>query len=152
MNKRHEFSMNIGLPSILLIFVVLCLISFGVLSLVSANSDRKLSQKILDRSSAYYAACSQAEEMLYETDTKLHSICQMSDDYASYITSVQNVQNSYMFTISDSQALQVELEYILPYSDEEYDNFDDDPMYKIVTWKIINTQEYNYDESLHVIP
>lgn len=152
MNKRREFAMNIGLPSILLIFVVLCLISFGVLSLVSANSDRKLSQKVLDRSSEYYEACNQAEEMLYNVDTQLHDAYNLSDDYSSYIALVQNVQNSYMYTISDSQALQVDLEFIYPSINRKDDSSSNKELYKITTWKIVNTAEYDYDEHLHVIP
>ena len=35
--------MNIGSASILLVFVILCLVSFAVLSIVSANADSKLS-------------------------------------------------------------------------------------------------------------
>ena len=151
MNKKHEFAMNIGLPSILLIFVVLCLISFGVLSLVSANSDRKLSQKILDRSSAYYEACNQAEEMLSDVDEKLHDAYESSDDYSSYMTLVQNIQTSYTFTISDSQDLQVILDFIYPSADNNNNSHNND-LYKIRTWKVINTAEYDYDEHLNVIP
>ena len=152
MNKRHEFSINIGLPSILLIFVVLCLISFGVLSIVSANSDRKLSQKILDRSVKYYEACNQAEETLYDVDTKLHDAYNLSNDYSSYISLVQNIQSSYTYTISDSQALQVELEFIYPSADKNNAKFSSEELYKITTWKIVNTTEYDYDEHLNVIP
>ena len=64
MQNKKYFSINIGLPSILLIFVILCLISFGILSLVSANSDLKLSKKVLARTTNYYATCNKAEEML----------------------------------------------------------------------------------------
>ena len=45
MDKKKSFPMNIGLSSILLIFVVLCLVSFSILSIVSANADKKLSLK-----------------------------------------------------------------------------------------------------------
>ena len=41
--KKKKFSMNIGSASILLVFVILCLVSFAVLSIVSANADSKLS-------------------------------------------------------------------------------------------------------------
>ena len=40
MDKKKNFPMNIGLSSILLIFVVLCLVSFSILSIVSANADK----------------------------------------------------------------------------------------------------------------
>lgn len=38
-SKKKQFGMNIGSASILLVFVILCLVSFAVLSIVSANAD-----------------------------------------------------------------------------------------------------------------
>ena len=60
--------MNIGSASILLVFVILCLVSFAVLSIVSANADSKLSARVLERTTAYYAACNQAEQSLAGMD------------------------------------------------------------------------------------
>ena len=56
-SKKKQFGMNIGSASILLVFVILCLVSFAVLSIVSANADSKLSARVLERTTAYYAAC-----------------------------------------------------------------------------------------------
>ena len=47
-----SFSSGIGSSSLLVIFVILCLVSFATLSIVSANADYKLSKKVLDRTSA----------------------------------------------------------------------------------------------------
>ena len=101
-NKR-AFTMNIGLPSILLIFVVLCLVSFGVLSLVSANADRKLSKKVLDRSTAYYEACNRAEEMLCSVDAHLHTAYESSHNTDEYIEMISDIPQHYTYPISDFQ-------------------------------------------------
>ena len=37
-SRKKQFGMNIGSASILLVFVILCLVSFAVLSIVSANA------------------------------------------------------------------------------------------------------------------
>lgn len=145
MPKKDNFNMNIGLSSILLIFVVLCMVSFGVLSIVSANADRKLSQKVLTRSLSYYEACNQAEEMLYEVDSVLHQAFFSTKDSDSYHSYTASVPRCYSYPISDSQELQVILEF--PYPDSSTS-----PFYKITSWKIITTQEMDYDEQLHVIP
>jgi len=39
-SKKRQFGMNIGSASILLVFVILCLVSFAVLSIVSAQHPR----------------------------------------------------------------------------------------------------------------
>ena len=63
---KEDFSHEYRIVSILLIFVVLCLSSpFSILSIVSANADKKLSLKsFLNRSIAYYNACNEAETTL----------------------------------------------------------------------------------------
>ena len=61
--------MNIGSASILLVFVILCLVSFAVLSIVSANADSRLSTRVLERTTAYYDACNQADDPEYRAKT-----------------------------------------------------------------------------------
>ena len=54
MDKKKHFSMNVGISWILVIFILLCLVTFGVLSMVSANSDYQMSKKTADRVTAFY--------------------------------------------------------------------------------------------------
>ena len=51
-----SFSNGIGSSSLLVTFIILCLVSFATLSIVSANADYKLSGKVLERTTAYYEA------------------------------------------------------------------------------------------------
>ncbi|MCD7882349.1 MAG: hypothetical protein LUI87_01370 [Lachnospiraceae bacterium] len=60
-----------GISLMLLIFLSLCLITFSVLSLSGANADEKLSQKSADRTTEYYAAVTEANEILSEIDARL---------------------------------------------------------------------------------
>lgn len=149
MNHKKEFSMNVGLPSILLIFVILCLISFGVLSLVSANSDRKLSQKVLDRQAAYYNACNDAEENLYFIDQKLHNALVISSNQDEYISNISEIENHLSFPISDIQTLEISLEFVNPYSIQEYNK--QDKLFKIISWKIVTDDNMIYDSNLHLM-
>ena len=47
--KTNRVNLNLGTSSLLLIFVVLSLVSFAVLSLSSALSDKKLTDKAVDK-------------------------------------------------------------------------------------------------------
>lgn len=145
MRNKSQFSMNIGLPSILLILVVLCLVSFGVLSLVSANSDRKLSQKVLTRSAGYYAVCNEAEETLADIYQKLRTAYQNCAEEASYWEMIQAIPEHYSFSISDLQELQITLTFLYPETSE-------DDFFEINTWKVVTKDNLEYDEQLHVIP
>lgn len=145
MEKKAEFNVNIGLSSILLIFVVLCLVSFGILSLVSANADRKLSKKVLNRTSAYYEACNQAESTLCSIDKTLHTLYEACDSAEAYYEQAGGTTLSFQYDISELQALQITLNILYPETDH-------DAFYQITSWKVITTQELDYDEQLHVIP
>ena len=52
--KKISFSfIHMGAPSLLMIFLVLCLFTFALLSLSSAKNNRTLSQQSADRIQAY---------------------------------------------------------------------------------------------------
>lgn len=144
MDKKREFTINIGLPSIMLIFVVLCLISFGVLSLVSANADRKLSQKVLERSAAYYDACNMAEEKLCELDTALKKAYQENPDQTDYLSAISTLPTEFTIEISDIQYLKVTLSYLYPESAQE-------PFYLLQSWRVVTRDDLDYDTGLHLM-
>ena len=145
MRKKTQFSMNVGLPSILLIFVTLCLVSFGILSIVSANSDLKLSQKVLTRTTNYYKTCNQAEEILAEVHRQLLEAYFSCDSEDIYFQKIKTISTSYSYTISELQELHISLRFVYPSSS-------DGTFYEIETWQIVTTDNLEYDESLHVIP
>lgn len=60
-----------GASSILVIFVLLCLVTFAALSLVSARADWNLSRKAADHTLEYHAASNAAEETLAGADALL---------------------------------------------------------------------------------
>ena len=129
MNKKKNFGVNIGSASILLIFVILCLVSFAVLSIVSANADNKLTQKVLDRTTAYYEACNNAEASLAAVDAPFPNVYCSSADAERYFQMVGH-SKSYAIPISDLQTLQVTIEILYPTQD-------DDPFYHITSWQVI---------------
>lgn len=121
--------MNIGSASMLLIFVILCLVSFAALSIASANADRQLTDKITDRTNAYYAACGSAEESLAGIDRVLAAQYLTSPDEASYFEAVGR-SKSYAIPISGSQILYVAIEILYPETAE-------DTYYRITNWQVI---------------
>lgn len=62
---------GVGMASILLIVMVLAFTTFGVLSLVSAMTDVRMSRKSLATAAAYYQAEGQLQEQLAELDAGL---------------------------------------------------------------------------------
>lgn len=66
--KRRNSVISVGMVSIVLIFVLLSMLTFSVLSLVSAEADLRLSRKSVDRTSSFYAAENSANDVLLEAE------------------------------------------------------------------------------------
>lgn len=124
-----EFHVNVGSSSILLIFVILCLISFATLSIVSANADAKLSRRVAERTAAYYEACNQAQEDIASIDRTLAAVYAESFDEDEYYMAVGH-RKTYLVAISDLQTLSVTLDILYPQQEG-------DPFYSITSWQVI---------------
>lgn len=155
MSKRKYPTFNIGSSSMLVVFIILCLVTFSVLSVASANSDWKYSEKIADRTTDYYEASNKAEELLSQIDSKL------KQTYESYPTSydlqvpqalaaIDGVDSSNFPSVSfsvpmnDTQALAVSLLVQTP--EKAGDTF-----YSITSWKEISTEVWEGDEPLNLM-
>ena len=66
--KSQTSFVNIGSASLLVIFLILCLVTFAILSLSSAKSDYSFSERLAAHKTVYYEASSKAEEILDEID------------------------------------------------------------------------------------
>jgi archaellum component FlaG (FlaF/FlaG flagellin family) len=130
--KQSSFGINIGSSSILLIFVILCLVSFAVLSIVSANADKKLSSKVMTRTDAYYNACNSAEDIIEELDSELINAYKATTDEQAYYK-LTGVNRAYEISINESQHLYISLDILYP---EE----DNDTFYEITAWQVVNNQ------------
>jgi hypothetical protein len=127
-----KFQLHIGASSILLIFVTLCLVSFAVLSIVSANADSKLTGKVLERSEEYYNACNTAQAALATMDVALAEAYRNASTREEYYNSLGAAENySFEVSVNSSQVLSVAVQVLYP---EEAG----DPFYEITTWRVIS--------------
>ena len=65
MNK-HSVTSGLGLSSLLVIFVSLCMILLSVLSLAHANSNMKTAKNYQQSVNDYYEACFEADKIYYD--------------------------------------------------------------------------------------
>lgn len=92
---------NIGASSLLVIFLILCLVTFAILTLTSAKSDADFAEKLAHHKTNYYAACNTAESTLDEIDAVLADAWQLSDTGTSK-NSTNNDSSQPDSTSSDS--------------------------------------------------
>ena len=84
--NRRDFQIGPGAASLLLIAVVLCMGVLGALSLVSARSDARLSERSLRMAESAAGLNVHAEERLVELDTLMAEISAVVEDEGAYLT------------------------------------------------------------------
>ena len=155
---------NIGASSLLVIFLILCLVTFAILTLTSAKSDADFAEKLAHHKTNYYAACNTAESTLDEIDAVLADAWQLSDTAAVFteietrltaLNSCEQLQLSMDFTqseptvsyavaIDDKQNLCVTLTLAAaPAKGEAY--------YRISQWQVQSSGKWNGDQTLNLM-
>ncbi len=143
MKKRQGMSVSIGSSTMLLIFVVISLVSFSVLSLSSAVTDKKFTENIKIKNLAYYNACNTAEEEMCMIDAALaraYASCESEEAYFDLISHESLIQ----VPVSEYQELQVVLKHLYPLKEG-------DAYYEIESYRLVNVNSPEIDEGLHLI-
>lgn len=159
MKKNNIPFITVGSTSLLITFLILCLVIFSVLSLSSAVAGQKLENKSAKRTEEYYNASNQANDVLARVDQCLVEAYEKTKTKTAYYkevkTSLGSVSGidfsknddealiSWTTTINDSQVLFIQL--TLPYPVHPGEHF-----YNITQWKVVNTEDWTPDQSQHV--
>lgn len=159
MKHRTTLFSSTGIPSLFLIFAVLCLAVLSLLTLGTSRSELSAAQFSLDQTEKYYSACQSASAILAEIQEGLGECYIQSDNADTYFALAAQIPSrlpdseirydetshtfSFQQSFSDSQALIVKTAIIYP--DSANDSF-----IKISQWKTDNTDTWNPDTGLSV--
>ena len=121
---------NIGSSSLILIFIVLCLTTFGILSLENARREDDFSRKNADAVQAYYQADRQAAAFVRDVDQAL---------VAGRLDQTGNDRYCKEFDMGSGLALYVELVV-----DRE------EKTSRVQCWKVVDRGEFEIDQSIPV--
>lgn len=136
-NKRERKFPGTGLITILMVFMLLCLITFAVLTLSSARADLRYSEQTAERARNYYAAELRASQRLKEIDEELQE---------TYNEKEVNAREQICFTETIDETSMLEVKLQLCEGKE-----DDRKRYRIESWQTVSTAEWNPDETLPVM-
>lgn len=156
MKQKKDSFINIGFSSIVMVFIMICLVTFATLSVLTAHSDYRLSKKAADKTVAYYAADTLAREVLSEIDLALYERYKgnaSAKDFFEDISTTLQINNlpqsvsditielteefpliSYQVAISDVQTLHVVLSVHYPQTDSEW-------FTSILKWQTVTVNE-----------
>lgn len=165
--SNYHFS-SFGFSTILLTFVMICIMTFGVLSLVTANSDLKLSQKVAEKAHGL----AEAKEISYERISTLDDLIKgiyakpltfdnfyslakeaiNSSELSEYLlvgdSDMHNLNLHWEINITDTQYLGVTVTILSP--EKHISNHKNYEITEFYTAHIENGEEI-IDDTLHVI-
>lgn len=138
MNRRRETAGQTGMPAaglsiLLVIFAVLCLTVFAVLSIATVNTDRKLADRAVSHTAAWYEADGEAELILAQLRSG-----QVPEGVREAGTDEEG-RTIYEYTclLSDTQALEVRAAV-------------DAEGYEILRWQLVSTIDWSAEDDLSV--
>lgn len=139
---------NIGSSSLILIFIVMCLVTFGMLSLTSAKSDLSLAKRNADAVTEYYRADSEGESFYRMAETAVKAACEGAADEEGRISLIKEALGEYYrdgaivteVAMARAQALHIELK----------PDLNGTGGLKVAQWKVIQTEDYEIDDSMPV--
>lgn len=155
--EKRGFS-NFGFSTILLSFVMICVVTFSALSLVTAHSDYKLSKKVADKTSNYYSATERAYDTLAAVDNLLTEAYSTSTDATSYYANIKNLIADYGFYESTDNISYLSYEeqiatdhYLSVKLSIHYPTEVNEPLYEIIEWKSVYKMGIPEDGTLNLI-
>ena len=126
MDKRERFAPPaVGGSSLLVIFAVLCLTVFALLSLSTVQADRRLADASVEAVSAYYRADCQAEAVL----------ARLRDGQLPEGVTVDGDVYAYTCPISDTQSLEVQVRM-------------EGEQWTVLRWQAVSTARWEAEERL----
>ncbi len=146
-NRRR--SVNLGSSSLILIFIVLCLGTFALLSLSSAKKDLDLAERNEQAVAEYYRADGKGEEFLMEADRAFSQALEKHPDNPDAFLretlgdawNGERKQAEIQIPMANGQALSI----VLGLSWEEGEK-----QLKVIEWRVVNVEDYEIDQNLPV--
>lgn len=129
--KRRFSPPAVGGSSLLVIFAVLCLTVFAMLSLSTVLADERLRSSSADAVTEYYAADFEAENILSTL---------RSGEIPENVELTEDLVAKYSCPISNTQSLFVEVKF--------YGGIGDN--YKILRWQAVYTADWRPDNKINV--
>lgn len=150
--QTAKYKVNIGLTSLILIFIILCLATFSLLSLSSARGDQSLAVRSAKAVTEYYRADAQGKKWLKQADAILQkeTIGVMSQDEIKTLAGNValelgcNVDEKTGYISTDismerGQALHIDLALT-----------GNENRYEVKSWYVYDSGNYEIDDSMPV--
>ena len=155
-NKPKKSVISTGTTSIVLIFVMLSMLTFSVLSLTSAQANLRLSRRSAERTTDYYDAENAANDILIQINSVLENAYPLATSEEDYYAQVRQALEgndlafsdddclAYEVPLGESQILAVELSlaYEVPPGGRHY---------AVTAWQAVSRYDWSPDDTLDLM-
>lgn len=131
--KETNPPLNPGISLLLVVFLVLCLLTFAAITVTTALNEKKRSDKLATNNTAYYEACNLAER---EIQNQVNNIIKNGG-----FTIASPMEFTY--DIDEVQVLHVALEPLSAPAEDRY--------FTITRWQVVNNEDWKAKDTLNLI-
>lgn len=134
MKQKNRSVINIGTTSLVLIFAVLALVIFALLSYASAGAQWKLAEKMAERTTTYYGAEQQAVEMAQqkiEAQQEAKMVLQQEEKQQTAGQDAGEEMIEFQVPVGETQTLQVKIQRA---------EADRTGQWNVLEWRVVNRE------------
>ena len=147
--KQSGGRVSIGTSSLILIFIILYLTIFGLLSLSSAGSDWRLARKNAESVKGYYEADGLAVEFVAMVEEVLSRYSRCADD-EEYLRQVKEELGSFFQEEAAIVRTDIEMLYGQMLHIELEIDREEEAGYRILSWNVYHSVDYEIDQAIPV--
>ena len=149
MKKSFDGS-SIGTSLILVVFIIICLLTFATLSMLSAKADNTLSLSASEHIAAFYGAEAEAQKKLKEIDDILLSAYQNAENEQDYydtiytkfsaesdikISNDNGIFITFLTDISEIEIMKSQIKVMFPTNMGQ-------ALYEVQSWQLVNISNW----------
>lgn len=148
--QEKGYRAAIGSPSLILIFIVLCLVTFGMLSLSTAKSEWDLAKRNASAVTEYYRADSEGEKFYRMVSETVDAVREQSPDPGECRKLLSRKLGGYYRPGEGTVVTEIAMERSQALFIELIPQFEGTGSMIISQWKVVQTEDFEIDDSMPV--
>ncbi len=148
--QENGYRANIGSSSLILIFIVMCLVTFGMLSLTSAKNDLNLAERNADAVNEYYRADREGEAFYGMVAEAVTAVCSQTEEVTEREKLLKASLGAYYRENDEIAAMETDMKRAQALHVELRPVLTGEGSVEVAEWKVIQTEDYEIDNSLPV--
>ncbi len=148
--QENGYRANIGGPSLILIFIVMCLVTFGMLSLSTAKSEHNMAERNASAITEYYRADGEGEAFYQMVLNKVREVKEKGQGQTGTQDMLAQELGNYYHKEEKTVVTQIPMPHSQALFIELVPSFEGKGEVRISKWNVIPSEDYEIDHSMAV--